>query len=885
MQQQTLVLYTRLQAAKKMPAGFFAPSPSPGTPAARTRGRTGGGDGRDGVDAEDAAGDAACPSASGVMEAGSKALYVMSRGLGNHGALGMRMIVTVWRGWARSRAVVTRRVTTLQRRWLTGRTRRWLRAWHRLAATGEREAAAAAASVRRYQRRCQRRVFITWRGVTAGLATHELALMGTGVGMFTPGSPAAGLAAIAAMARRGGGNATATTNPTTAGGVRLTTSRGAAVAAAMAAAGEEEEGGGGVGTPGSQRFATPLSTPGDGGWGDRDEVFATPAAEGWARGHGEGESPATVGDYYDGGGAAGGRGPDFGAGEDEFEGRKVKALLTWIEDILENDGLLPEDGFDDDNDDDHHGSVRAEREGAEAEAGVYVDPEDPESPMSLASASRAAAAAAGMLTPERKRRERGDSSPVMGLTGRFYSPGPMYTAASTPTPQASPVTDIAGRTWQQRQHLSPSAYQQTPNGGKKPSGSAPGSAAPPGGSGSRSSSRKPSPLVSAFDAAAAAVSPSRVRVEVEPGRAGGASSSSDPAVDLADVAISVEETETDHLDHPDPSGGSFPVTPRTASAMSAASRRVSSSSSPRGGKSPASDRARMARDAILSLAFERSAVAEAAVQMLGGQRVRALSRRVLNAWLSSALRSWAEAAEEELRSLKSAQAAAAAAEAAAAAAAAAEAEAVEAEAEAADAVEAAVKATSGLALLRQSSSGSSARRWFAAAAAMSTTPPSPRAGGGRSAPSEPSEPGSPGPSAPASPLKRSAPASPVKQPVSPPPPAAVASPAEAVIPSEEAVVSPPPEVAASSSSSPAVEVTVETATGVADGPAAPGPAAAEEIAEATATTAATATEADTGAKRKQAADPTRLPNDDKKVSTSKKIEEPPASKGCGCVIS
>ena len=182
MQQQTLVLYTRLKAAKKMPPGSLAPSP--GTPF-RARG-----DADDADDADDAA----------VTDSGSSALAVaLGRGLGA-GSLGARMILTVWRGWARKEAVLARRVEGLQRRWLRGRTKAWLRGWQSQTATNEALVIAAHASVRRYQRRCQRRVFVAWRGLSAGLAAHELALMDS-TKLFPPGSPAAGLAAIAAMSR------------------------------------------------------------------------------------------------------------------------------------------------------------------------------------------------------------------------------------------------------------------------------------------------------------------------------------------------------------------------------------------------------------------------------------------------------------------------------------------------------------------------------------------------------------------------------------------------------------------------------------------------------------------------------------------------------------
>ena len=535
MQQQTLVLYTRLKAASKMPAGFLAPSPG-GTPTKAAW-----------ADPQE---EKASTSASGALDAGAKALHTMSRGLaaGNHGSLGLRMIVTVWKGWARGQGVVTRRVATLKRRWLAGRTARWLRAWRAVAAVGELEAAAAAASVRRYQRRCQRRVFMTWRGIAAGLTSHELAFNLGAAGMFTPGSPAAGLAAIAALAR---------------GSEAEGVSRAAAVAAAMAAAGED---GTPAGTPGT-RFVTPMATPsrlGGEGWeggrgGQPDEVFV-------------GRPPHVMGRSDDERTPAG-RGLDsFRAAEEDVEGQKVKALMHWIDDIL-----------------DHENEDRPHRENVDEEGHAA-------SPTSPAPAARTGQSA-GLATPARKGRDsNGDAG--------WYS----VTAASTPTPKASPAPDAYGRRVNNHHE----------------------DGATPPGSDSRSSSRRASPLVSAFDAAAAAVSSDRI-ADSESGRR--------PA---DGVFVPSAEGDSDQEEMPrntegeSPSFGGTPPSGRFRRAAAAAlSLRRRESRSPE-------SRSGAARDAILSLAFERAAVAEAAVQMVGGQRVRAMARRALLHWFSFAVRARAE---------------------------------------------------------------------------------------------------------------------------------------------------------------------------------------------------------------------------------------------------
>jgi hypothetical protein len=418
-----------------------------------------------------------------------------------------------------------------------------------------------------------------------------------------------------------------------------------------------------------------------------DEVFP-PATTGW---RGDGESPATNGNYDSEGWA--GAGLDFDTKEDEYEGQKVDALLTWIEDILESDGLSPKEGSEEGvNDEQHHGSEQVDRAGP------------PESPTSPPSATQAAALI-------------GLSISGRGMGGSEFPRQFIATAASTPTPQASPAADVAARCRQQQQQeqeqeLALLAHEQyTPDATREQlSGALPGSLACGSGSGTGpGSSRRTSPLVSAFDAAAAAVSPSRVRAY------GWSPPCNNLAVSLVDVAVSVEGAQSS-LDLG--RGGGITAVPRMSSGGLASTRPSSEWGML---TSLSSDRARRAvavidslkrldplltprsswhrkdteRDFALSLAVERSAVAEAAVQMIWGQRLRALARRVLASWLSSAARTRTEAVEEELRNLKAAAAAAAAAATAAVAEAAAakSAAAIEAE-EAAAAIEAAEAAAS-----------------------------------------------------------------------------------------------------------------------------------------------------------------------------------------------
>ena len=205
-QQQTLQLYHRLKAADMVPKELDSRR---GTPSKADEGISSAADTSE-VDAE----------------ARNKIIAVMRRCGVTKGSLGLRLLFVLWHKWAKKEGALHRRVTKLQGRWLANRMSVWLRAWHSITVIGDDESRAVAASVRRFQRRTERRVFISWRGLAAGLAAHELALLASESSMYAPGSPAAGLAAIASLARSTPGN----------------TERRAAIATAIASA-EEKEGG------------------------------------------------------------------------------------------------------------------------------------------------------------------------------------------------------------------------------------------------------------------------------------------------------------------------------------------------------------------------------------------------------------------------------------------------------------------------------------------------------------------------------------------------------------------------------------------------------------------------------------------------------------------
>jgi hypothetical protein len=112
-----------------------------------------------------------------------------------------------WRSFAKQRAAAEAHVFRMTRRWTLGSMARVTRAWWRLAVTdsGGTVAAAEAAALR-LKKRVGRRAFAAWRGVAAGLSEEELAKLSSASANFVAGSPAAGLMAIAQLARDRGGS-------------------------------------------------------------------------------------------------------------------------------------------------------------------------------------------------------------------------------------------------------------------------------------------------------------------------------------------------------------------------------------------------------------------------------------------------------------------------------------------------------------------------------------------------------------------------------------------------------------------------------------------------------------------------------------------------------
>ena len=205
------------------------------------------------------------PSGEGALETAMRAIKRMRP------PPDARMLMTRWAAWAANHAKTDRLVTRLRKRWYRGRAARWLRAWSRMSSPRDGRGVAAQGSARQLARRTQRRAFVTWRGICAGLAAHELALLDAGTSMLAAGSPAAGLAAIAALAK---------SDPSAAGDGRT---RRAAVAAAIAEAGAAEDFGRGrdlgrrerrkkrVRDPGGVRLRHAASIPHDVGCGGEAE--------------------------------------------------------------------------------------------------------------------------------------------------------------------------------------------------------------------------------------------------------------------------------------------------------------------------------------------------------------------------------------------------------------------------------------------------------------------------------------------------------------------------------------------------------------------------------------------------------------------------------------
>ena len=225
MQHKTLALYSKLRASITVPESL------------------GVADWSDNEDDEDA-------GSGNALDAAATAMRSM------RGPPDRRMMLSRWHSWAKNHAATTRRVTRLRERWFTVHARKWVRVWRAAATPGAAAHLAAEASARRSRRRLERRVFVSWRGLAEGLTAHELALSYSGNAMLAVGSPAAGLAAVAALARPGGGNET---------------TRREAVAAAIAAAGRSGEfdvddilkelGEDVYETPSASAYATPMTSP------------------------------------------------------------------------------------------------------------------------------------------------------------------------------------------------------------------------------------------------------------------------------------------------------------------------------------------------------------------------------------------------------------------------------------------------------------------------------------------------------------------------------------------------------------------------------------------------------------------------------------------------
>lgn len=143
--------------------------------------------------------------------AGAVASYDMARKAGSIFASlrrgsDERLVFERWRSWAKQHAVAEAHVRRMTRRWELARLARMSRAWWRLAVNDSRGIVAAAEmAATRSKKRVGRRAFAAWRGVAAGLDEEELAKLSSASARFVAGSPAAGLIAIAQLARSRGG--------------------------------------------------------------------------------------------------------------------------------------------------------------------------------------------------------------------------------------------------------------------------------------------------------------------------------------------------------------------------------------------------------------------------------------------------------------------------------------------------------------------------------------------------------------------------------------------------------------------------------------------------------------------------------------------------------
>ena len=178
MQQKTLTLYARMKSSEIQPVSVGV---------------------RDVADSSD--------DEEGASGAGS---YDMARTAGSIFAslrgLETKSVFQRWSSFAKQRAAAEAHVRRMQRRWELSRMAKMARAWWRLAVKDAGGLIAAAeASSTRLKKRIGRKAFSAWRGVAAGLSEEELAKLSSASAQFVAGSPAAGLIAVAQLARSRGG--------------------------------------------------------------------------------------------------------------------------------------------------------------------------------------------------------------------------------------------------------------------------------------------------------------------------------------------------------------------------------------------------------------------------------------------------------------------------------------------------------------------------------------------------------------------------------------------------------------------------------------------------------------------------------------------------------
>ena len=297
--------------------------------------------------------------------AGAVASYDMARKAGSIFASlrrgsDERLVFDRWRSWAKQHAVAEAHVRRMTRRWELARLARMSRAWWRLAVNDSRGIVAAAEmAATRSRKRVGRRAFAAWRGVAAGLDEEELAKLSSASARFVAGSPAAGLIAIAQLARSRGGTDAETRRRIVAD----------AVAAADRSAGafdvEDILGG----AEGSDRFLSPIEGEDDAG-GDanavavraaailfcktargttRNVMMAWAAAAARARAAPERRGERVAFRTSRGGSRGDGRGGGEGAGGSRKESLQVQVVLVGVqESVQEVQGQGVARGFADD---------------------------------------------------------------------------------------------------------------------------------------------------------------------------------------------------------------------------------------------------------------------------------------------------------------------------------------------------------------------------------------------------------------------------------------------------------------------------------------------------------------------------------------------------------